>query len=142
MTGTQGNTAVRSIEDRLDSTAEAWRPKPGERVIGTVVDVDARTTEFGTYPIVVLLTDNGDEVAVHGFHSVVKNELAKRPPQLGERLGIKYLGKSPKGYENYPLVFADVVPPDWNAIAVEAAAEAVVEGVDEPAETDDGTIPF
>ena len=58
----------------------------------------SRTTEYGTYPIVTLRNDAGDgEYAVHGFHTVLKNELAKRPPRIGERLGIKYLGQRTSG---------------------------------------------
>ena len=48
---------------------------------------------------------------------------------MGERLGIKYLGRQTT-YEGYRVVWQDVAPPDWNAIGVEAAAEAVVEGID------------
>jgi hypothetical protein len=126
------NDTGRTLEERLEANAEAWRPEAGAMVIGTVVDVDSRTTEFGTYPIVTLRTEAGDEVAVHGFHTVLKNEFSKRPPRPGERLGVKYLGKSPKGYESYRLAWEDVAPPDWNRIGVEAQAEAAVEGIDDP----------
>jgi hypothetical protein len=122
----------RSLNERLDTEAEAWRPKPGAKVIGEVIDVDTRTTEFGVYPMITIRTDGGDEIAVHGFHTVLRNELAKRPPRLGERLGIKYLGKHDKGYENYRVVFEQATPPDWNRIAVEAVANVVGEGVEEP----------
>jgi hypothetical protein len=131
-------SATRSLEERLDSFAEPWKPNPGDRVVGQVVDVDSRTTEFGTYPIVTLATDSG-EVAVHAFHTVAKNEFAKRPPQLGERLGIKYLGKSDKGYEAYRIVFEDAIPVDWNRIAVEAQAEHVL---DNAADESDDSLPF
>ena len=127
-------TPTRTLDDRLDSQAEAWKPQSGEKLIGVVVDVDSRTTEFGTYPIVTLSTDAGDEVAVHAFHTVLKNEFAKRQPRLGERIGIKYLGRSEKGYEAYRTVWEEVVPPDWDRIGVEATAEAVVEGIDDGAE--------
>lgn len=128
MSSNENTTPTRSIEDRLESVAEAWKPAPGDKLIGQIVDVDSRTTEYGTYPIIVVLTDSGDEIAVHGFHTVLKNELAKRQPNVGERIGVKYLGKQEK-YEGYKLVWQDVVPPDWNAIGVEAEADAVVEGI-------------
>lgn len=119
----------RSLDDRLDSTAEAWKPKAGEKLIGAVVDVDSRTTEYGTYPIVTLRTDTGDELAFHAYHTVAKNEFAKRQPRLGERIGIKYIGKSDKGYEAYRIVFEAAAPPDWDRIGAEAEAEAAEAGI-------------
>jgi hypothetical protein len=138
----------RSLEDRLEANAEPWKPNVNDNdtVVGTVIDVDSRTTEFGMYPIVTVATDAGDEVAVHAFHTVLKNEFAKRPPQLGERLGIKYLGKHAKGYEAYRIVWEKTPAPDWNRIGAEAQAEAVVEGVEEEHPTQqasqDEDIPF
>ncbi len=146
MSSENPTTAERTLEERLESTAEPWKPTPGNRLVGQVVDVDSRTTEFGTYPIITVLTEAGDEFAVHGFHAVLKNEFAKRRPRIGERLGIKYLGRQEKGYEGYRVAWQEVVPPDWNAIAVEAEAESVIEGVDRDEHTDkkeDGDdIPF
>ena len=118
--------SARSLQDRLDSSAEAWKPNVDDSVIGTVLAVDERTTEFGTYPIVTLMTDDGDEVAVHAFHTVLKSEFARRPPVDGERLGIKYLGKSPKGYEAYRVVWENTRPPNWDRIGAEAQAERIV----------------
>lgn len=134
-------SGTRTLDERLDSTAEAWKPGPGDKLTGVIVDVDSRTTEFGTYPILTVVADDGREVAVHAFHTVLKNELAKRAPRIGERIGLKYLGKSEKGYEAYRVVWSDLVPPDWAAIGVQAEAEAVLESVDvdEPAETTDTT---
>jgi hypothetical protein len=132
----------RTLADRLDSDAEAWRPEPGDRVIGTVIDVDSRTSEFGTYPIVVIETDDGNEISIHGFHTVLKNEFARRPPQPGERIGVKYLGKNAKGgYEAYRVVFDKVTPPDWAAIGAEAQAEAAVAGIGSQ-EPDPEGVPF
>ena len=137
------NGTARSLEDRLDSTAEAWRPEAGDKIVGTVVDVDSRDGEFGLYPIVTVQTDTGDERAVHAFHTVLKREFAKRQPRPGERIGIKYLGKHERGYEAYRIVWAEVAAaPDWSAIGVEAEAEAAVQGIEpEAGDADDG-IPY
>jgi hypothetical protein len=42
------------LTDRLDNFAEGWRPKPGDKLIGLVTDVDSRETEYGDepYPII------------------------------------------------------------------------------------------
>jgi hypothetical protein len=118
----ESNTPTRSLEERLDSNAEAWRPKPGDKLIGVVVDIGSRTTEYGTYAIVTLRDKAGDEYAIHAFHTVLANEFAKRPLRLGERVGVKYLGKSDKGYQAYTIAFEDVIPPDWQQAADDAEA--------------------
>ncbi|MHB8469999.1 MAG: hypothetical protein ACYDCH_09625 [Gaiellaceae bacterium] len=141
------SSAARSLDDRLDTTAEAWKPNAGDKIVGEVIDVDSRDGGFGLYPIVVLRTDAGDEYAVHGFHTVIRNELAKRPPRIGERLGIKYLGKSDKGYEAYKIVFETAAAVDWQQIAdeVDPADLAAIEAGDPGPEVDvsaDDDIPF
>jgi hypothetical protein len=123
--------STRSLEERLDSAATGWKPNPGDRLVGTVLDLDTRDGEYGEYPIVTIQTDLGDEIAIHGFHTVLRREFAKRQPQVGERIGVKYLGKSDRGYESYRIVWENVVPPDWSKIAVEAEADAILEGVGE-----------
>ena len=93
-----------SLEDRIEQLAEAWRPKQGEKLIGTVLELSKRETEFSDepYPLVVVLTDEGREFAVHAFHTVLKAEIARRDPKVGDRLGVKYFGRDEqKGYEIY-----------------------------------------
>jgi hypothetical protein len=103
----------------------------GDRVIGTVLYVDSRTTEFGTYPILVLKTDLGKEVAVHAFHAVLKREFIDRPPRRGERLGIKFLGDTERGYKGYRVVWEEVAPPDRPQIAGRADAESQADSVED-----------
>jgi len=134
----------RSLAERLDAVAVAWRPKAGEKLIGTIIDVDVRTGEYGAYPIVTIASDEGAEVAVHCFHAVLKSEFSKRPPRAGERVGLKYLGLTEKGYESYRVAWEEAVTPDWEAMALEAEAAApavVTEGEMPPAPVDE-SIPF
>ncbi len=93
-----------TLDDRLDADyAPAWRPNPGEKVIGTVTALDVREGTYGAYPIVTLDTGNS-EVAVHCFHEVLANELAKIAPKIGDRVGIKDVGKHPeRGYHVYKV---------------------------------------
>jgi hypothetical protein len=84
-----------SLEERLDSFPEAWRPEtPGEKLIGEVTDVDMRESEYGDpYPILTVLSEeDGQEHAWHAFHTMGRNEVAKKKPQIGERVGIVYAG--------------------------------------------------
>jgi hypothetical protein len=91
-----------TLDDRLDADyAAAWRPNPGDKVIGTVTALDVRDGTYGAYPIVTLDTEDG-EVALHCFHEVLANELAKIAPKIGDRVGVKYAGKHPeRGYHIY-----------------------------------------
>ena len=85
-----------SFEDRLEQgTAPAWRPDQGDDdlLVGTVVDIDRGTSDYEPYPLLTIIKEDGTEVAVHAFHTVLKNELIRQQPQLGERIGIKYLGE-------------------------------------------------
>lgn len=89
--------------DRLDSFPEAWKPEPGEKLIGELVDLDMRDSEYGDpYPILVVdaaegSTMNGKPIrgehVWHAFHTMARSEVAKKRPQLGETVGIAYHGK-------------------------------------------------
>jgi hypothetical protein len=126
---------MKSLEERLDSNAEAWKPQPGEKLIGTITDLDERENEYGTYPIVTVRTDNGDELAFHAFRTVAKNELAKKRPQVGDRIGIAYHGKpAGKEWEAYKIVVErDETQPaevDWEKHAGDAQVELAIPGPD------------
>jgi hypothetical protein len=80
-----------SLEERLDSFPEAWKPTtPGEKLIGELTDVDMRESEYGDpYPILTVLSEaDGQEYAWHAFHTMARNAVAKKKPQIGERVGI------------------------------------------------------
>ncbi len=95
---------MRNLADRLDLFAEPWMPGLGEKLIGEVVELDERENEYGSYPVVTVLTDEGEERSFHAFRTVAKNELAKQRPQVGDRIGIVYLGKPEgKDYELYRI---------------------------------------
>jgi hypothetical protein len=93
-----------NLADRLDSFPESWRPKnAGEKLIGEVTDVDLRDSEYGDpYPILTVLVESGQEDGEplepgtekgwHAFHAMARNEVAKKKPQIGERVGIVYAG--------------------------------------------------
>jgi len=85
-----------NLEQRLESgLPSAWRPdqEDSDTLIGEVVDIQVGTSDYDPYPLIVIRTDLGEEKAVHGFHTVLKNELLRKKPQIGERIGIKYLGE-------------------------------------------------
>lgn len=120
-----------SLVDRLDSFAEAWRPEPGDKLVGRVVEISERQSEYddGPYPIVTVETDEGEQFAFHGFHTVAKSELAKQRPRVDERIGIAYHGKhADRGYERYRVIVErENSGPDWDTIGVHAEAETATQ---------------
>jgi hypothetical protein len=133
-----------TLESRLDEPyAEAWRPAPGESLIGEVAALDTRISSYdGTtpYPVVTVRRADGTTAAFHGYHTVAKAELAKLEPQIGESIGIKYIGKPPgKGYEAYRIVLDRNRPAvDWQKMASEGSGEAAADGPSDNADS----IPF
>lgn len=91
-----------SVLDDLDREyAPAWKPDAGDKIVGIVSEISEREGTYGVYPIVTLRTEDG-ELAVHAFHEVLQNELARLAPKQGDLLGIKYAGMdSDKGYHRY-----------------------------------------
>lgn len=99
-----------SLQQRLElESAEGWTPEEGDTLIGAVLSVKASSpNEYGIYPIVTVATENGN-VAVHCFHSILKNALLEARPAVGERIAIAYLGmkqskKNDRPYANYSVV--------------------------------------
>lgn len=132
-----------NLTDRLDSFAQPWRPEVGDKLIGEITDLDERENQYGTYPVVTVLTDEGEELAFHAFHTVARNELAKRRPQVGDRIGIAYHGK-PEGkeYELYRVVVESdrQSPSGINWDRHEAESQLDLDAEEKPEADDD--IPF
>lgn len=151
MTATNDSTPTpRTLEERLNASAEAWRSEQGDKMLGTVVDLDTRDSEYGTpYPIVTVLVEGGTstekggtpiqagvERAWHAFHTVARNELKKQRPQVGDRIGVVDNGISePKaagmsGAHLYKVVVERDEKPatvDWSAMAGDGEEEEVGE---------------
>lgn len=117
------------LDERLEAQTEAWMPEPGDKIVGTVVELSELESQYGTYPLLVLATEDGREMAIHAFRTVLKNEVAKKRPQIGDKVGIKYFGQLPdKDFHGYKLVIerGEGTPApeiDFDAIAQQAEAE-------------------
>lgn len=113
-------------EMNLDQAA-GWKPEVGDVLVGEVLDV-TRAVNFnqdGYYPIITIKPDRGssrpinsvdedysqgDPVAIHGFHTVLRNRLIELKPLVGERIGIKYVSATEQTGEkgrkgNKPAVY-------------------------------------
>lgn len=132
---------AKSFEDRLDSFAELWKPEEGDTLVGTIVEIDQRDSDYGhgQYPIITVAREDGLEFAFHAFHSVAKNELARLEPVTGEKIGIKYLGeKTPKGggkaYKSYRIKIDRTAETgrtiDWSAMKSDSDREMQAAGAE------------
>lgn len=126
----------RTMEERMNAPdPEGWRPEVGDVVIGTIDEVTSAHSEFGdgTYPLLIIEKTDGSFVAVHAFHSVLRNEIESLTPSEGDEIGIKYLGKAePKGglkkgmspYESYKVKL-DRKSPAGSTVPTPPRAQAV-----------------
>ena len=129
-----------SITDRLEKDVAAWRPDPEDKLVGTVVEVDERVSDYGPYPLLIVETEDGDEIVFHAFHTVAKNELGRLAPSVGDQIGIIYGGKDEdRKYEKYRVVLdrvrSESKPVDWKGYADDTAGAAgtqIMAGPDEP----------
>lgn len=84
--------------------AEAWRPEPGDKIAGRVLAIAmGPDMGYGPYPIVTL-DSAGTEYAIHAFHQILRTELARRRPKVGDEIEVTYQGKrSPKSGNGNPF---------------------------------------
>lgn len=123
-------TIPMTLDERIAlTTAPAWRPESkGDRIENvTVVGLKMMPSEYGAYPKVVYRTQDGEYIAVHAFHTVLRNNLAEIGTQVGHVHNLVYLGRplsntrknsdgDPQAYELYyvELAGAEVKAVDEN----------------------------
>lgn len=104
-----------TLDERIALTnAPPWRPsQKGDRIENvTVVGLKMMPSEYGAYPKVVYRTQDGEYIAVHAFHTVLRNNLAEIGTDIGQVQNLVYLGRplsntrknsegEPQPYENY-----------------------------------------
>lgn len=88
-------TQADDIDAMLDGVGEPWDPEPGERVSGTVVEIDECQSSFGpdAYPVVTIKTEDGDFVSIYCSRSVLLGQMQRARPQIGDRIGVRFDGK-------------------------------------------------
>ena len=127
---------------KASTSAEGWKPEKGEVIVGTVIDVEFFTGEYGTYPIITVETTDGQEVNIHGFHTVLKNEIVKKRPQAGDKIAVAYHGKKEgkrggAAYESYALRLKREEgqdPTPWDEMEAESHQEMQKAGIDSQVE--------
>lgn len=106
-----GAEVIDLLADMDEGGAPAWVAKEaGDGVQGTVLSLgsvkssykDATTGTFPDCPVVTLRQPDGKEIRVTGFQSVLRNEIEKAAPQVGDLFAAKYFGlKDGKGGTSY-----------------------------------------
>lgn len=130
----------------ISATAQGWRPQVGSELSGRVVGASIGSGVIGDpYPIVFVLPDDAtnsiDAVAVHCFHTVLKNKMMELKPDVGDRIYIRYMGDlgreaKTKGM-SAPHIYA-VMAGEKQTLNVWGKLAGPVQGVnqtDNPAET-------
>jgi hypothetical protein len=100
---------MRNLYDELASWEgypPAWRPKPGEILVGFIEDYDVGHTPYGEVrTVMVAAEETGEKVSIWLSSTVLLNLFDRHKPRPGERIGLKYLGKdAEKGYHRYRLL--------------------------------------
>lgn len=91
---------TRTLSEKLAARRENWKPVADEshpRVVeGLVIDKDERDLGYnqqGTAPFIRVLADDGAEWSVAGFHAVLRAEIMRAGPNIGDRIGVVYQGE-------------------------------------------------
>ena len=100
-----------TVLDRRDGFPEPWKPSAGDKLVGQIIGIDVRETEYGEYPILTVLTDTSAGLSFRAYHTVATNEIAKLDPDVGEKIGIAYHRKAADGrHERYRILMLDRGP--------------------------------
>jgi hypothetical protein len=134
-----------TLEDYMARDVKAWVPnKEADHpryVVGIIVKVTTTTSDYtgGEVPVIELVpADDADIVwRITGYHTVLAREIAEQRPAVGDRAGVKYLGRidgAKSSYESYRVVVdkanAPAVEIDWDSLEAEAREAADTDGVD------------
>jgi hypothetical protein len=140
------------LEDFTGEYPRSWIAKVGDVVVGRVERYSEGSTPYGRCPIVVVADEiTGELMSIWLMHTVLRNEFSEQKPKPGERVGIKRLPDSERGYKKFALRVdrgptADV--PDFSQYGAPAdVLEAPATGLrptrsETPPPADDGSIPF
>lgn len=117
------------------SDATPWIPEnAGEGIQGVVLDVDSfpgdfadqKTGEYPAIPMITVKAADGEARTVKGYHTVLRKELDKKAPQVGDTLAVLYQGEREakvKGRKPTKLYAVAVQRAEGNAPSVAAKPE-------------------
>lgn len=90
--GGEGDPFRQALEEDEGEFPDAWMPKPGEMLVGTLVRYERAATSYGPCSIAVVMDEQSGQLwAVWLLHHVLRGEFAALRPVPGERIGLKRL---------------------------------------------------
>lgn len=112
-----------------DGFPTAWKPDPGAVIVGTLQGVEVIDPGGqGPYPCLTIQTADGSLRAVHAFHQVLRNGIARRRPKIGDELTIVYRGKKAGGayggYHDYAVSGGQAQEVNWDSFLPESERQA------------------
>jgi|SRR6516164_4771199 hypothetical protein len=98
----QATEGMLNLLNQVEREVVAWRPEPGDSVFGTFRDIDDSSQgDYGSYPIIIIESPSGRMVAVHAFHTVLRNNIERKMHrgvlQIGDEIAIQYRGTQGEG---------------------------------------------
>ena len=96
---------ARELDEFPTAPTRNWRATVGDRVIGRIDAIDQVTSKYANGPVPRIVVDEdgtGDRVAIYCHHTVLRREIEKQHPRVGDRIAIKRLPDVPgKAYRRY-----------------------------------------
>src|SRR5438309_67877 len=104
MTGARRDLEA-ELQEQAGAFPPAWNPSPGETLVGVIRSYGEAQGKYGPCRTAVIQRDEGAKVSLWIASTVLLDAFRKAKPKVGERIGIRYLGKHPeKGYNRFALV--------------------------------------
>lgn len=111
------------LETAGEMEFDGWRPEAGDSIMGTVAYVSTGQGNFGEYPMLAVVSRDGEPVMVHAFHTVLRNEIERQDPQTGDKLFLKYRGEGKaKEGQDAPHLYTLIVDKRGRAALTTAAS--------------------
>lgn len=131
------DAALAEYKERMaQATAPAWMPEPDTTVMGTVIGLrmggQPEPLGYGFYPVVTYKLPDGSVVAVHAFHSLLRERLAELKTEIGKVQMITYLGQKASRQRTKKNEKNEDIPVEYHLYYVENYGEkSANQGVDE-----------
>jgi hypothetical protein len=104
------------ILDNAGEYPQLWKPEPGDQIEGKIRRMtEVMLEKAGETPVLVVQTSPDEVLSVFCSATVLKNELARLEPEVGETILIRFLGK-PTGRDYYKYVVRIKDRPDGGGV--------------------------
>lgn len=88
---------------RAEKAYSQWQPEPGDVIAGVVVGIREFISKFGKGKAADIRCEGDGVVRAVLLKTVLKNEFEKQGVEVGDEVGIKYIGKN-KNYHDFIVI--------------------------------------